>query len=128
MPAPITLPSVVISGLTPKYSCAPPIASLKPVMTSSNIRSISFSAVTALTSSRYPFSGVIVPILPSTGSMISAAISPLFASIRLTSDSMSLYGTCSVFFVKSRGTPSESGTPWVVAPDPALTRHASCAP
>ena len=37
IPPPAIFPRVVMSGLTPKYSWAPPMASLKPVMTSSKI-------------------------------------------------------------------------------------------
>ncbi len=67
-------------------------------------------------------------MFPRTGSIISAATSSLFFSIVVVSASVLLYGTCSVFFVTSIGIPGESGTPCVVAPEPAFISAASCAP
>ena len=51
-PPPTILAMVVMSGVTPYLFWAPPEETLKPVMTSSKMRTTSFSSVILLTSSR----------------------------------------------------------------------------
>ena len=51
-PPPMILAMVVMSGVTPYFFCAPPEETLKPVMTSSKIRTTSCSLVIFLTSHR----------------------------------------------------------------------------
>jgi len=71
----MTLPSVVMSGTTPQCSCAPPMPTLYPQMTSSKMRSTSWARVISLTPWRYPSSGRTGPMFPITGSMMNAATS-----------------------------------------------------
>ncbi|MNE90265.1 hypothetical protein D3C80_1877620 [compost metagenome] len=64
-------------------------------------------------------------MLPATGStMIQATSWPTSASIFSTA-SMSLNGRVSVCLANAAGTPAELGTPWVRAPEPALTSRLS---
>mmetsp|Transcript_202 Transcript_202/g.733 ORF Transcript_202/g.733 Transcript_202/m.733 type:complete len:245 (+) Transcript_202:131-865(+) len=84
-PPPMTLPIVVRSGVTPQYSCAHPLLILNPVMTSSNVKSAPSAVVISRRPSRKDLSGTMKPELPTTGSKMTPAISPLFsAKIRFT--------------------------------------------
>ena len=76
----MTLPMVVRSGVTPQYSCAQPLAMRKPVMTSSKVRRAPSALVISRRPSRNSLSGTMNPELPTTGSRITPAISPLFSS------------------------------------------------
>src|SRR5699024_11352855 len=79
-------------------------------MTSSKIRSVRLSSVLLRTTSRQPSTGGTTPMLPATGSMITAAMSSpnwLKASFRLSS---SLYGTVIVLAAVPSGTRSEEHT------------------
>ena len=86
-----------------------------------------WALVISRTALRYPSCGITGPMFPITGSMMRAAIS-LFLERSISSASGSLYGTCRVWATRSGSTPAESGTPIVVAPEPAFTSTASCAP
>mmetsp|Transcript_23596 Transcript_23596/g.58492 ORF Transcript_23596/g.58492 Transcript_23596/m.58492 type:complete len:245 (-) Transcript_23596:776-1510(-) len=79
-PPPITLPMVVRSGVTPQYSCALPLEMRKPVITSSKHKSVPSAFVTSRRPSRKDLSGTMKPELPTTGSRMTPAISPLFSS------------------------------------------------
>ena len=59
--------------MTPKYSCAPPRANRNPVITSSKISSAPYLRVCSRSSSRYPGSGRMQPVLNTAGSVITAA-------------------------------------------------------
>src|SRR3546814_10616406 len=63
--------------------------------------------------------------LPTTGSMISPAMSSPTSSNNAVAASKSLYGSVSVRSASAFGTPGEVGTPKVSAPLPALTRNES---
>ena len=69
-----------------------------------------------------------MPILPATGSIITAAILLEFPSTSLMTESRSLNFACSVCSTKDAGTPGESGIPKVIAPDPACTSKGSTLP
>ena len=188
----MTLPMVVTSGVTPKYSWAQPLAMRKPVITSSKhstapscssarrgggratspARSEPESSEgccnasatcprpaaerraaaarqnpapqlwrllrtpcglrTLVHSSRRPCRNSLVggmkPELPTTGSRISPAISPLLASNSDLTDSKSLYLAVSVAAAVVAGTPGESDRPSVSTPLPACTRNWSAWP
>ncbi len=118
-PPPIIFPRHVISGVTPYLSCAPPMPSLKPVMTSSKMRSEPESRVIFLSPSRNPSAGGTTPILAATGSSITAAILSRYLSYSPLTEPRSLKLASSVFSVNDSGTPGLLGVPNVVAPDPA---------
>mmetsp|Transcript_15210 Transcript_15210/g.22001 ORF Transcript_15210/g.22001 Transcript_15210/m.22001 type:complete len:208 (-) Transcript_15210:562-1185(-) len=90
-PPPMTLPMVVTSGVTPKYSCAPPYETRNPVMTSSKTRRAPFSLAISRSPSRNSWSGLMKPELPTTGSRMTAAISSLLSSKMAFTESRSLY-------------------------------------
>ena len=73
MPPPITFPSAVMSGVTPYRSCAPPAASLKPVITSSKMTRAPAARVVETSCSRNPGRGSSTPPDPGTTSQITAA-------------------------------------------------------
>ena len=89
-------------------------------------------APSALVSSRNPSKnscvGRMKPELPTTGSRITPAISPLLAAKIAFAASKSLYSHTSVGAVDPAGTPGESGRPRVATPEPAWTRKASAWP
>jgi hypothetical protein len=72
--------------------------------------------------------GRMKPELPTTGSRITPAISPLLAAKIAFAASKSLYSHTSVGAVDPAGTPGESGRPRVATPEPAWTRKASAWP
>ena len=124
-PPPMTLPRVVRSGVTPKTLWAPPIATRNPVITSSKMSTLPWSSHTARSASRNPGSGSTIPIFPAIGSTITAAtVSPsaLKNALRVSS---SLKGSVKVNAANAFGTPPESGSPRVNAPEPALTSKES---
>ncbi len=92
-------------------------------MTSSKIRSVPCFAVMARSPSRYPGAGATRPMLPHTGSMITAAISP--AATSFSTAARSLNGTTNVSRAAPSGTPAEPGMPSVAAPEPAATSKQS---
>ncbi len=128
MPPPAILPSTVISGTMPKYSCAPPFARRKPVITSSNTRRDLYCFVISLRPSRNPGTGGTTPIFAATGSTITAAILLPYFLKRLFTDRMSLYSATNVLSVQPSGTPRLSCTDCVNAPEPAFTRSPSECP
>ena len=67
-PPPITLPKHHTSGRTPNHSAAPPRASRKPVITSSNNSSAPARSQAARSPSRNPAAGATRPMLAATGS------------------------------------------------------------
>ena len=72
-PPPSPFAIVVRSGVTPKYSWAPPRANRNPVMTSSKMSSAPCRRVCSRSSSRYPGAGRMQPVLNTAGSVITAA-------------------------------------------------------
>ena len=96
MPPPMILPSVVRSGVTPYSPCAPPCATRKPVITSSKISSAPCSLVMSRSPCRKPSPGGTTPMLPATGSTITAAMSPSCAANCSRTLSMSLKSASSV--------------------------------
>jgi len=64
-------------------------------------------------------------MLPAIGSTITAAISSPHSANSALAASASLYGRVMVKSASALGTPGESGTPSVSAPEPALTRKLS---
>jgi len=60
-PPPITLPKVVKSGLTPKRPWAPESPTLKPVITSSRIRTAPTFSVSSLRDLMKSLSGIMRP-------------------------------------------------------------------
>ena len=79
-----------MSGSIPYRSWAPPAATRKPVITSSKISSTPWRAVASRRRARYPGAGGTRPMLPTTGSRITAAISDPWASSRASRASASL--------------------------------------
>ena len=69
----MTLPSVVMSGVTPYRDCAPPSATRNPVITSSKISTVPFSLHRSRKACKKPGRGGTQPMLPATGSRITAA-------------------------------------------------------
>ena len=63
VPPPRHLPSVVRSGVTPRYACAHPGPVRKPERISSKMRTTPYRAVSSRTRSGKPGSGRIVPEL-----------------------------------------------------------------
>mmetsp|Transcript_38044 Transcript_38044/g.123065 ORF Transcript_38044/g.123065 Transcript_38044/m.123065 type:complete len:270 (-) Transcript_38044:556-1365(-) len=127
-PPPITLPKVERSGVMPQCCCAPPYEMRKPVITSSNTSTAPLSSHTCRSSVRKALSGTMKPELPTTPSRITPATSPLLASKRALTDSMSLYVATSVDADAPCVTPGESGSPSVATPEPAATRNESACP
>ena len=124
-PPPITFPMVVTSGVTPKYSCAPPYATRNPVMTSSKTNRAPYSFANSRRPTKNSLSGLMKPELPTTGSNIIAATSSLFSSKIALTESKLLYSAQKVDCVAALGTPGESGNPNVATPDPACTKNES---
>ena len=59
----------------PKRSCAPPRATRKPVITSSQMKSAPARRVSSRSASRKPGRGGTTPMFPTTGSTMAAAVS-----------------------------------------------------
>mmetsp|Transcript_2181 Transcript_2181/g.7631 ORF Transcript_2181/g.7631 Transcript_2181/m.7631 type:complete len:244 (+) Transcript_2181:254-985(+) len=127
-PPPITLPMVVMSGVTPQYSCAHPYEMRKPVITSSKHSTMPSSVHSSRSATRNSLVGGMKPELPTTGSRITPAISPLCCATISFTLSMSLYVAHSVVPVAAAGTPGLSGSPRVATPEPACTRKGSAWP
>ena len=125
IPPPIILPYVIRSGCILKYPLAPVSPNLKPVITSSKIRSALLSSHSFLRPLRKPSLGSTTPILADTGSTITQAISSLFSSKSFLTLSKSLYTAVRVSLTQLAGTPLLSGIPAVITPLPAFTRSAS---
>ena len=68
------------------------------------------------------------PMLPATGSTITAARSSFASSKVFINASVSLYGIEIVNLARSSGIPGESGKPKVDTPEPALTSNESTCP
>jgi len=100
----------------------------KPVITSSKTSKAPFSVHTSRSSVRKSLSGTMKPELPTTPSRMTPATSPLFASKRALTDSMSLYLATRVDADAPLVTPGESGRPRVATPLPAATRKESAWP
>ena len=127
-PPPIILPMVVRSGRMPNNSCAPPLATRNPVITSSKIKIAPASLHAVLSDSRKPSTGGTMFILPAIGSTITQAISsPNSAKARSTA-AILLYSSVIVCSARPAGTPGELGTPSVSAPEPALINSESECP
>ena len=71
----MTFPRQVRSGAIPNRSCAPPRATRKPVITSSQMKSAPALCDSSWSTSRKPGRGRSTPMFPTTGSMIAAAVS-----------------------------------------------------
>ena len=80
----------------------PPRATRQPVMTSSKIETAPCSLQSDTIASRKPGSGGTTPMLPTTGSTMTAAISCPRAAKSFSSAAMSLYGSVSVVSPPSR--------------------------
>jgi len=133
MPPPMTLPNTNRSAWKPGIDfayrlCAPPSATRKPVITSSNTS----SAPCALHSSRSRVMNGIDArtkfMLPAIGSIMTQAISRPRSAKACSSASTLLYSSTSVCCTTSGGTPALVGWPKVASPDPALTSRASAWP
>ena len=119
---------VTRSGFILNKLCAPLKATLNPVITSSNIKSAPYSLQRFLRVIIKSSSAFITPIFPATGSIITPAISlPYFLNSSVIC-ALSLYTPIKVFAILSFGTPSESGTPAVIRPEPASTKKPSKCP
>ena len=117
-----------MSGVTPYSSCAPPKETLKPVMTSSNIKTVSYLVQSCLNALKNFISGRIRFIFPTIGSIITHAMSLPISLKHFSKPLISLKASVCVCFATSAGTPAELGCPNVKAPDPALTSNASECP
>mmetsp|Transcript_33614 Transcript_33614/g.85112 ORF Transcript_33614/g.85112 Transcript_33614/m.85112 type:complete len:284 (+) Transcript_33614:745-1596(+) len=127
-PPPMTLPMVVRSGVMPKYSWAQPLEMRKPVMTSSKHSTAPSALVISRRPCRNSLVGGMKPPLPTTGSRMTPAISPLLAANSALTSSRSPYVAVSVAAAVEAGTPGESGRPRVATPEPAFTRKESAWP
>ena len=92
-----------MSGFTPARSCMPPRATRHPVMTSSKIDTAPCFVHSATSASRNPGSGGTTPMLPTTGSTMTAAISPPRSAKSARSAATSLYGSVIVDFAIGAG-------------------------
>ena len=93
-------------------------------MTSSAINNAFLVSKKSFNSFKKLFCGITTPILPPTGSMITAAISSCFSKCAFTLSKL-LYSAISVFFTAPSGTPLEPGKLKVAKPEPAATNNAS---
>ena len=94
-------------------------------MTSSMTSSAPRSRVSSRSAVMNPSFGGMHPMLPTTGSRMTAAMRSGCASKSARTESASLYVADSVVPAHSAGTPGESGVPSVSAPEPAEDRSAS---
>ncbi len=124
-PPPIIFPRVVISGVIPYTSWAPPNGNRNPVITSSKMSTTPYWVQSFRRPWRYSACGSTQPILPTTGSRMRAATSFLFSINRRSTYSTSLKGAMSVSFAVPAVTPGLSGLPKVNAPLPAAIRKES---
>ena len=111
--------------MTPKRSCAPPQPTRKPVMTSSKISIVPYLVHRARHASRKPGCGGTTPMLPATGSTMSAAIFSPSTANSSVSVCTSLYSTSRVSAVVALVTPGLSGSASVSTPLPAAARNPS---
>ena len=111
--------------MTPYRAWAPPWATRKPVITSSKTRRAPCAAVTSRRPSRKPGAGGMTPTFAATGSTMTAAIRPGWASNVAATASTSLYGTTTVSAATASVTPALPGIDSVATPDPASTRSPS---
>jgi hypothetical protein len=109
----------------PNKPCAPPRDRREPVITSSKIEIAPCSRHSSMIRSKKPGCGGTRPMLPTTGSTITAAILPRSRSNSSLSAVSSLNGRLAVFATTACGTPAESGLPNVAKPLPALTKSPS---
>ena len=133
MPPPITLPNTLMSGSKPGIAlayrlCAPPSATRKPVITSSNTS----SAPCRVHSSRKRFMNGTPArtkfMLPAIGSIITQAIASPCNANASSSCAALLYSSTSVWCTTSAGTPALVGLPKVARPEPAFTSSESAWP
>ncbi len=118
IPAPITLPNVIISALVSKIPLAPVKEALNPVITSSKINNAPFASHNSLQTFKNSGEAGTNPIFPAIGSIIIQEIS-FESSKHFFKFSMLLYSHNKVCLVKSAGTPGELGAPNVAIPEPA---------
>ena len=114
-----------MSGLRPTRPCMPLFDRREPVITSSKIETAPCFEQSSTISSRNPGAGGTTPMLPTTGSTMTAAISLPRDSKRARSAGRSLNASVAVLLAVAAGTPAESGTPNVAAPEPAFTKRKS---
>ena len=94
-------------------------------MTSSKMSTASWARVSSRRPSRKPARGGTTPMLPATGSTMTAAISRPRSRKSVRTASRSLNGAVSVSCASGPGTPALSGIEKVAPPEPALTRRLS---
>ena len=92
-------------------------------MTSSKMSTLFSRWVIKRRAARYPPGAGTQPILPTTGSTMTQAISCLNFLNACSSASVSLKGKASVNWMNSSGTPAEPGIPSVAMPEPAFTKE-----
>ena len=97
-------------------------------MTSSKINKAPYFLVIDESSCKYPARGKTKPAFAGYDSTMIAAMSSPHAAKSFSSASGSLYGSTKVFDATARGTPAESGSPCVKAPEPAATNNESLWP
>jgi hypothetical protein len=122
-PPPTTLPMTTRSGVTPVSSWAPPRATRKPVITSSNTSSAPVAVARSRSSSRNPSAGGTRPMFAANGSQMIAAKSCVSVAARTAS--ASFHATITVFAVAAAGTPGLAGSAWVASPLPASASRPS---
>jgi hypothetical protein len=120
------LPITVRSGSTPVSSCAPPGATRKPLITSSNTSSAPLSVHSSRSSSSCPQAGGTSPMLAGYGSHSAAANSCSANAAR--SAASSFQGTITVAAAAAAVTPGEAGMPCVASPEPASASSPSTCP
>src|SRR5271166_6081082 len=104
-PPPIDFARQIMSGVTPKYSLAPPQQSFAPVFTSSKIRSAPFLLQISRRPLRNPGCGMQRPTFIKIGSRIMAAISPGFFLKRRSTVARLLKVAISTLAMADFGTP-----------------------
>jgi len=117
-----------MSGFRPARSCMPPRATREPVITSSKMETAPCFWQSVTISSKNPGTGGTQPMLPTTGSTMTAAMRWPRAEKSSFNCAKLLYAMVVVLPAALAGTPAESGTPRVAAPEPAFTSRKSAWP
>ena len=97
-------------------------------MTSSKTSSAPEASQSARSASRKPGSGGTTPMLPATGSTMTAASRAPWASTAARTPSASLNAQTTVSAATPAGTPGEDGIPSVAEPEPAAASSPSAWP
>src|SRR6266545_548054 len=107
---------------------APPRATRKPVITSSNTNNAPDASQSSRSTRRNPGTGGTTPMFPATGSTTMHARPSPYCATAPAAASTSLYGATIVWAVTDCGTPSDVGMPSVATPEPASASRASTWP